>query len=103
MKNKKTIENLKSRISSERIEKAEEQAKSMILNIKLSELRHMRGIKQEDIDSFSQSSISKIEHRKDIKLSTLRDYLHSLGMEVEIKARPKGSKARKEEVVLLKD
>ena len=103
MKHTKTIENLKSRLSPKKIKEAEEQAKSMILNIKLSELRQMRGIKQEDIDSFSQSSISKIENRKDIKLSTLREYLHSLGMEVEIKARPKGSKIKKEEVVLLKD
>lgn len=103
MKRTNTIKNLKSRLSPQRVQKAQEEAKSMILNIKLGELRQMRGMKQEEIDCFSQSSISKIENRSDIKLSTLREYLHCIGMEIEIRARPKGSKAKKEEVILLKD
>ena len=103
MKNRNTIENIRSRLTPGQIDNAEEKAKSMILNIRLGELREQLGIKQEDIGSFCQSSISKIENRRDIKLSTLRDYLHSIGMEVEIKARPKGSKSRKEEIILLKD
>jgi len=103
MKKSKAIENIKSRLSADRISNAEENAKSMILNIRLAELRENMGIKQIDIGKFAQSSISKIENRKDIKLSTLRDYLHSIGMEVEIKARPMGSKSKKEEVLLLKD
>ncbi|MES0490038.1 MAG: XRE family transcriptional regulator [Leptospirales bacterium] len=103
MNKSKAIENIKSRLSASRIANAEENAKSMILNIRLAELRENMGIKQVDIGKFAQSSISKIENRKDIKLSTLRDYLHSIGMEVEIKARPMGSKSKKEEVLLLKD
>ena len=103
MKNSNAIDNIKSRLTPDAIEKAEQNAKSMILNIRLAKLRENLGIKQVDNEIFAQSSISKIENRKDIKISTLRDYLHSIGMEVEIKARPIGSKSKKEEVMLLKD
>lgn len=50
--------------------------------------------------SFSQSSISKIEGRKDIKISTLIDYLDNLGMGLEIRAYSKASPFK--DTVLLK-
>lgn len=46
------------------------------------------GIRQEDIKGFTQSSISKLESRKDIKVSALIEYLDNIGMGVEIKAYP---------------
>jgi len=70
------------------------------LNIKLKELRGKYGIKQEEINNFSQTAVSKLENRKDLKISTLIDYLDSLGFGLEIIALPKSNKAKKE--VLLK-
>ena len=66
------------------------------LNIKLKALRGKCGIKQEDLSQFSQTAVSKLERRKDIKISTLIDYLESLGFGLEITALPKGKNASKE-------
>jgi transcriptional regulator with XRE-family HTH domain len=86
----------------ERVKRAKE-AEKIIFQIHLAELRKKMGLRQEDIKDFSQSSISKLESRKDIKISTLIDYLDKIGMGIEIKAYPKNKKGRKiEEVVLLK-
>jgi transcriptional regulator with XRE-family HTH domain len=70
------------------------------LNIKLKALRTKYGVKQGDLSQFTQTAVSKLENRKDIKISTLIDYLESLGMGLEITALPKGKKAKRE--VLLK-
>ncbi len=70
------------------------------LNIKLKELRGKYGIRQTDMPTFSQTAISKLERRKDLKISTLIDYLESLGFGLEITALQKGKKNAKE--VLLK-
>ena len=70
------------------------------LNIKLKALRGKYGIKQEDVTQFSQTAVSKLEHRKDIKISTLIDYLESVGFGLEITATQKGNKNIRE--VLLK-
>ena len=59
-------------------------------------------VKQSDMTNFTQSSVSKIEKRKDIKISTLIDYLDSLGMGVEIIAYTKAAALKKQEKVLLK-
>ena len=47
------------------------------------------GIRQEEIKTFARSGISKLESWKDMKVSTLIEYLNSVGMGVEIKAYPK--------------
>jgi hypothetical protein len=60
------------------------------------------GMKQEDIRTFTQSGISKLESRKDMKVSTLVEYLQNIGMGLEIKAYPKKGKHKADEVVLLK-
>ncbi|MEW6585585.1 MAG: XRE family transcriptional regulator [Nitrospirota bacterium] len=60
------------------------------------------GMKQEDIRAFTQSGISKLEARKDMKISTLVEYLHNIGMGVEIKAYPRRRKHKIDEVVLLR-
>jgi transcriptional regulator with XRE-family HTH domain len=87
----------------ERVARAKKEAKKEIFQIRLSELRKQMGIRQEDITEFSQSSISKLESRKDIKVSTLIEYLANLGLGVEIKAFPRGKKHKEgKEFVLLK-
>jgi hypothetical protein len=61
-------------------------------------LREKYGVKQNEITNFTQTAVSKLEHRKDIRISTLVDYLNSLGMGLEITAYPRNS--RKKELLL---
>jgi transcriptional regulator with XRE-family HTH domain len=66
-------------------------AREESLNIRLAILREKYGMKQNEITNFTQTAVSKIENRKDIRISTLIDYLDSLGMGLEITAHPKNS------------
>lgn len=61
------------------------------LPTKLFKLRKELKINQNEMNSFNQASISKIEQREDIKLSTLIDYLDDLGYGLEIKAYSKNN------------
>lgn len=82
------------------IEKAQHNAQREILKIKLSELRKQFGLKQTDIGGFSQTSVSRLEARKDMKISTLMDYIHSLGLVIEIKVKEK-KKGKHKEIILI--
>jgi hypothetical protein len=100
---KNGYDHLSSRISTERRQQVERKATQEIFNIHLSELRKSRNIKQSEITAFSQSGLSKLESRKDMKISTLIDYLQSIGMGLEIKCFPAAGKhSKKDEVVLVK-
>ena len=90
------ISELESRTNPEVLAKARKLYEQDSLNIKLKELRSKYGIKQEEINNFTQTAVSKLESRKDIKISTLIDYLESLGFGLEITALPKGNNAVKE-------
>ena len=86
----------------ESIRRAHIKAEQKILTIRLSQLREELNKKQSEIENFTQSSVSKIEKRKDIKISTLIDYLDSLGMGLEILTYPKTAKKVTQKTVLLK-
>ncbi|MCG6146639.1 helix-turn-helix domain-containing protein [Leptospira bandrabouensis] len=88
-------------VSQDIIDQAKAEAQKQIFKLKLAELRQKQGIKQTDVDGFSQVSVSRIESRSDIKISTLVDYVHACGFDVVIKAVPK-KKKNKEEFVLLR-
>ncbi|MEW6184978.1 MAG: XRE family transcriptional regulator [Thermodesulfobacteriota bacterium] len=88
------IDELTSMISPERSKRAQKEAEKEIFQIRLSEIRKRMGIRQEDIRSFSQSGISKLESRKDMKISTLVDYLNNIGLGLEIKVYPKDHKRK---------
>jgi hypothetical protein len=88
-------------VPQEIINEAKAEAQKLIFKLKLAELRQNQGIKQTDVSGFSQVSVSRIESRSDIKISTLVDYVHACGFDVEIKAVPR-KKRNKEEFVLLK-
>ena len=97
------VDELTSMIPPERSARAKREAEKEIFQIRLSEIRKKMGIRQEDIRSFSQSGISKLESRKDMKVSTLLDYLKNIGLGIEIKVYPKSIKKKEvEEVTLLK-
>ena len=94
------ISELDAKTSPEVLAKARKLYEQDSLNIKLKALRGKYGIRQEDVSQFTQTAVSKLERRKDIKISTLIDYLESLGFGLEITALPKGNNAARE--VLLK-
>ena len=75
--------------------RAKKMARGESLNIRLAILREKYKVKQNGITNFTQTAVSKLENRKDIRISTLIDYLDSLGMGLEITAYPKNS-AKKE-------
>jgi len=90
------ISELDAKTSPEVLAKARKLYEQDSLNIKLKALRGKYGIKQEDVSQFSQTAVSKLERRKDIKISTLIDYLDSLGFGLEITALQKGHNAARE-------
>jgi DNA-binding transcriptional regulator YiaG len=63
--------------------------------VRLSELRKERGISQAELAEIlnkQQGEVSKIERRNDVKLSTLRDYVKSIGGSLQVLARmPNGA------------
>lgn len=102
-KKKDFVDELSSMLSVKRVEQVKREAQKEIFKIRLSELRRKIGVRQEDIKTFSQSGISKLENRKDMKISTLIEYLQSIGMGVEIKAYLMHDKNKKSaRVTLLK-
>ena len=56
----------------------------MLLALRLAEFRKAMKLDQSSVKGFSQPAVSKIEARGDIKLSTLVEYCHGLGAELEI-------------------
>lgn len=98
---KKGWEHLTSRVSKKRLNNIEKKANDEIFKIKLSELRKKNNVRQIDVTSFSQSSLSKLEARSDMKISTLIEYMKSIGMGLEIKAVPKGKHSKKDETILV--
>jgi len=77
-------------------------AEQEILAIRLGQLREKLGVKQNEFEYFSQTSISRLEKRKDIRISTLIEYLGNLGMGLEIKTFPKTNAEKINEEILLR-
>jgi len=101
-KNHDFIDEIEAMLPPQRVERARRKAEKEIFNIRLAELRKMMNVRQEDIVAFSQSGISKLEKRKDMKLSTLVEYLDSIGMGIEIRTFPRKNKKHGKEIVLLR-
>jgi transcriptional regulator with XRE-family HTH domain len=99
---RKAIPAMESMMTPEQIHMARAAADAGTLSLRLAKLRERKGINQSDIGGFSQTSISKLESRKDIKVSTLIEYLDGLDMGIEIRAVPKGTSKRGKGEILLK-
>ena len=95
------LSELEAKTSPEVLAKARKLYEQESLNIKLKALRGKYNIKQEEVHNFSQTAVSKLERRKDLKISTLIDYLESLGFGLEITALPKSNNASKEVLLRL--
>ncbi|MCL2479311.1 MAG: helix-turn-helix domain-containing protein [Treponema sp.] len=85
------VSELEARMKPEILVRAKKMAQKESLNIKLALLREKYGVKQSEIENFTQTAVSKLENRKDIRISTLIDYLDSLGMGLEICAYSRNS------------
>ena len=99
---KDAIKMMENNMPAEAIRRAHIKAEQDSMSIRLAKLREEQNIKQSEMIHFTQSSVSKIEKRKDMKISTLIDYLDSLGMGLKIITYPKLADSSKQEKVLLK-
>ncbi len=99
---KDAIKMMENNMSAEAVRRAHIKAEQDLMTIRLAQLREEQNIKQSEMANFTQSSVSKIEKRKDMKISTLIDYLDSLGMGLEIITYPKTATSNEQEKVLLK-
>ena len=86
---KNAIKGMEAMMSEESVRRARMKAEQEILAIRLAQLREEQNIKQSEMRNFNQASVSKIESRKDIKRSTLMDYLYSLDFDLEIAVYPR--------------
>jgi hypothetical protein len=99
---KNAVKGMEATMTDDQVRRAHASAEREILAMKLAKLRERRGVKQTDISTFSQSAISKLERWKDMKLSTLIEYLDGIGMGLEIRVYPKDSKGTSKTETLLK-
>lgn len=90
---------IESRMSPASIKRSNAKAQKLLLALRLAEFRKAMNVDQSSVKGFSQPAVSKIESRGDIKLSTLVEYCHGLGAEVEIAAKP-ARKSKKRFVLL---
>jgi len=96
------IKMMESKMKPEAVERSHMIAEQEILAIRLGQLREKLGVKQDEFKNFSQTSISRLEKRKDIRISTLIEYLNNLGMGLEIKTFPKTKLRKINEEILLR-
>ncbi|MDO9181422.1 MAG: helix-turn-helix transcriptional regulator [Bacteriovorax sp.] len=76
--------NAKKVVGDERYGKALKKGHDRANEIRLKMARELIGKNQTDLKGFSQPEVSKIEARKDMKISTLEKYAKALGMKVTI-------------------
>lgn len=66
-----------------------ERAQTMLAALRLQQLRQSRQITQVELAQalrIEQAAVSKLEHRDDMYLSTLRDYVRALGGDLRLVA-----------------
>ncbi|RUO53514.1 helix-turn-helix domain-containing protein [Pseudidiomarina homiensis] len=94
----KKLKEFEAEMSPDVLSKANAQAKQIIAEIKLKELRKQQGVSQAELASalgVAQANISQIEGRGDARISTLSSYVRALGGELELHARfPDGQLVR---------
>lgn len=84
------LKELEAEMSPDVLSKANAQAKQIIAEIKLQELRKKQGVSQAELArslGVAQANISQMEGRADARISTLSSYVKALGGELELHAR----------------
>jgi DNA-binding transcriptional regulator YiaG len=84
-----TLDDFMASLPEKRRQKIESKAKKKINAIRLQLLREKLHVTQEDLAErlgMKQSSLSKLEHRENVTLKTLTDYVSALGGRVRVLA-----------------
>jgi predicted XRE-type DNA-binding protein len=85
----KSLANVCKNIEPKVLAAAERKAQKILATMPLQELRHARQLSQEqlaDVLHINQASVSKLERRTDMYISTLRNFIRAMGGELEINA-----------------
>jgi DNA-binding XRE family transcriptional regulator len=85
----KNFSGLRNQMSPERRMRNGEQAAAILAAMDLAELRGAMGITQEELASrlsIAQSSVSRLERRRDMLISTLREVVAAYGGELQLSA-----------------
>lgn len=86
----KKFSDLRTAMSEPARQRADRQAKAMLAEMPLNELRQARGLSQKmlaEVLHVQQPSIAKMEKRTDMYLSTLRSHIEAMGGELDVIAR----------------
>ena len=86
----KKFNDLRLKMSPGAQQRAKAKTEAMLADMPLAELRQARYLSQEQLANtlgVKQSSISKLEHRTDMYIQTLRSYIEAMGGQLEIKAK----------------
>ncbi len=85
----RSLASVRKKISSKVLVAAEKKAQRLLASMPLQELRHARQLSQEQLADalhVKQASISKLERRADMYISTLRNFIRAMGGDLEINA-----------------
>jgi transcriptional regulator with XRE-family HTH domain len=91
----KKFQNLRGKMSPERQAKVQVKTKELLDAMPMQQLRRARELSQEQLAEalrVKQGSVSKLERRTDLYISTLRRYIEAMGGDLELRANfPEGS------------
>jgi DNA-binding XRE family transcriptional regulator len=85
----RSLGNVRKKINPKVLAAAGRKARKLLAAMPLQELRHARKLSQEqlaDMLHVKLASISKLERRSDMYISTLRNFIRAMGGELEINA-----------------
>ena len=85
----KKFSGLQKAMSPERRARNAERTAALLAAMDLAELRGARNLTQEDLAerlNISQSNVSRLEHRDDLLVSTLRQVVEAMGGELKVEA-----------------
>ena len=85
----KNFKEIRATMPPERGERIEKRTQELLAELPLQELRRARALSQEELAEvlgLNQATISKLERRTDMYLSSLRRFVEAMGGELEISA-----------------
>lgn len=78
----------KKQLGNDDFQRAIKKGQNKAHELRLKMAREFIGLKQTELRGMAQPEVSKIEKRKDLKISTLNKYAKSMGMKVKISLVP---------------
>lgn len=82
-----SFQKLRDKMTPEQLAQADMEAREMMAEMVLAEIRKFAGVTQEELAAtlgVTQPSLSKLENQDDMQISTLRRVIEALGGELEI-------------------